>query len=294
MSKNLDTCGQRFLPASELATPQGLNKMRRSIVGSVLALAAWGLVPSVPANAGPLAISGTIGGAPTGVTRENFDTLVSGSPNTTLLPSGIVISFQADAQPVLGSAPGLYAAPFLSGANGGGFGPGGGTQSVGPDATVYVTSGSTGAFAAAQVTLQLPAPERYFGLLWGSVDAYNTLSFYNGATLIETVTGGDVTSSPNGDRSVNGTLYVNVDATSGASFDRVIVTSSQYGFEFDDVAFNSTPISILALDPVPEPMSLCVLATGLLATALVRRRRRCAPRDRVGRRSNFTPRRFVL
>ena len=247
--------------------------MRRSIVGSVFALAAWGLVPSAPANSGLLAISGTVGGAPTGVTRENFDTLVPGSRSTTLLPSGIVISFQADAQPVLGSAPGLYAVPFLSGANGGGFGPGGGTQAVGPDATVYVTGGSTEAFATARVTLQLPAPERYFGLLWGSLDVYITLSFYNGATLIETVTGGDVTARPSGDQSVNGTLYVNIDATSGASFDRVIMTSSQYGFEFDDVAFNSTPISFLALDPVPEPMSLCVLATGLLGTAVVRRRR---------------------
>ena len=57
----------------------------------MLALAAWGLVPSAPANAGPLAISGTIGGAVTGAIRENFDTLVPGSPSTTLLPSGILL-----------------------------------------------------------------------------------------------------------------------------------------------------------------------------------------------------------
>jgi hypothetical protein len=248
--------------------------MRRSLAGAALGLAAYGLVPGAPAHAGPLVISGAVGGAPTGVIKENFDALAPGSQSTTLLPSGITISFQTDAHATLGSASGLYAAPYLSGANGGGFGTGGGNQAAGSDTTVYITSGSTGSFATAQVTLQFPSSEQYFGLLWGSVDAYNTLSFYNGSTLIGSVTGGDVTSSPNGDQGVNGTLYVNINATGGAAFDRVVMISSQYAFEFDDVAFNPTPISRLAGDPVPEPMSFGVLAIGLLGTVLVRRQKR--------------------
>ena len=34
------------------------------------------------------------------------------------------------------------------------------------------------------MTLTMPCAEKYLGLLWGSVDAYNTLSFYDGSTLI--------------------------------------------------------------------------------------------------------------
>jgi hypothetical protein len=71
-----------------------------------------------------LLVSGSVGGAPTGVTTENFDALTPGNTTTTLLPSGITVSFQHNAQPVSGSRSGLYAAPYLSGGNGMGFGPG--------------------------------------------------------------------------------------------------------------------------------------------------------------------------
>jgi PEP-CTERM motif len=211
-----------------------------------------------------LLVSGVVGGAPIGVVTENFDTLIPGNITTTALPSGITISYQPDAKPVSGSNS-LYAAPFLSGGNGLGFGPGGSSQADGADLTTYITTGSTGAFSAASVTLQLPSLERYFGILWGSVDNYNTLSFYNGATLLGTVTGSAVTSSPDGDQGVDGTLYVNINATAGSAFDRVVATSSQYAFEFDNVAFSKKP--------VPEPVSLGLLGTGVLGLLLVKRRR---------------------
>jgi hypothetical protein len=90
------------------------------------------------------------------------------------------------------------------------------------------------------------------------------LSFYDGATLVGSITGSDVTASPNGDQSINGTLYVNIDATGATAFDRVVATSSQYAFEFDNVAFNP--------DPVPEPMGLSLFGTALLGLFAVRRR----------------------
>jgi hypothetical protein len=40
---------------------------------------------------------------------------------------------------------------------------------------------------------------------------------------------------------VNGTLYVNISFTGSDSFDKVVATSSQYAFEFDNVAFNVVP-----------------------------------------------------
>ena len=64
---------------------------------------------------------------------------------------------------------------------------------------------------------------------------------------------------------------MNINATGGSAFDRVIATSSQYAFEFDNVAFNQTdPVA----DPVPEPMSLGLLGTGLFGLRFVARRRR--------------------
>lgn len=219
--------------------------------------------PSPGGAQAALTVNGSVDGAPTGVTRENFDTLPLGSGGG-LLPSGIAVSFQPNAAAVQGSIAGVYAMPFLSGGNGTGFGSP--NQPNGQDTTTYITSGSTGAqgFPNSAVTLVLPALQQYFGLLWGSVDDYNTLEFFNGATSVGTVTGLQVTGSPNGDQGVNGTLYVNIN--SDLAFNRVVATSTQFAFEFDNVAVNPTP--------VPEPTSLAILGCALLGFDALRRRNR--------------------
>jgi hypothetical protein len=214
-----------------------------------------------PAQA-TLSISGSVGGAPTGVTLDNLDSLIVGGASPQTTATGIHISFDPDAAVVQGSLSGIYAAPFLSGGNGTGFGSP--NQPNGADTTPYLTSGSTGSFSGAQMTLTLPAEEKYFGLLWGSVDAFNTLQFFDGATLVGTVTGSDVTASPNGDQGVNGTLYVNINST--LQFDKIVATSSQHAFEFDNLAYNPTPV-------VPEPASLALFASALTGLGLFRRRR---------------------
>jgi PEP-CTERM motif len=232
-----------------------------------LAIFAFAVSASQSAEAG-LSISSAVGGAPAGTVEENFDSLLSGTTATTTLPSGITISYDGDAQAVSGSSYGHYAAPYLSGSSGVGFGPSGSSQSSGPDATTYVSISYNGF-----VTLRFPGLETYVGILWGSVDGYNSLSFYNGATLIGTVTGSDVMASPSGDQGANGTAYVNINATGGSAFDRVVATSGGNAFEFDDVAFNETiPALALAADPISEPTSLGLFGIGLWGLAFVRRR----------------------
>jgi PEP-CTERM motif len=91
-----------------------------------------------------------------------------------------------------------------------------------------------------------------FGLYWGSVDTYNSLAFYNGDTLVATISGADVAPpmTANGgqtDYASNG--YVLLSAL--PQFDRVFATSSSNSFEFDNVVAG-----------VPEPSTWAMLLLG--------------------------------
>jgi hypothetical protein len=158
-----------------------------------------------------------------------------------------MVSFTGDAQAVVKSVDGQYAAPWLSGGNGNGFGAGGANQANGADTTRYLSTG------IGSVTLTFGSLQQYLGLLWGSVDSYNKLKFFNGNVSVGSITGANVTASPNGNQGVNGTWYVDINSTLG--FDKVVASSSNYAFEFDNVAFNSTP--------VPEPSTY---VAGLMLT----------------------------
>ena len=206
-------------------------------------------------------IDALVGGAPTGASYVNFDNIPLGPGGGT--SGGIGVSFTGSGQAVHGSSSGVYAAPFLSNGNGALFGD---PTASGPDATTYLTTGT------GSVSLSLPGPEKYFGLLWGSVDSYNSLSFYDATNhLIGTITGHDVTASANGNQGASGTLYVNINSTD--AFTRVVASSTSNAFEFDNVAFNPTA--------VPEPTSLALFGTGVVGLAFIRRRRLAGKRGPV-------------
>jgi hypothetical protein len=223
---------------------------------AILAAAIFCLAFLPQAARASITLNATVGGSPTGGNYTNFDNLVLGNAGGT--SSGIGVSFSGDGQVVQGAASGIYAAPYLSNSNGILFGD---ATVSGVDSTHYLSSG------VGAVTLTLPSPQTYLGLLWGSVDLYNTLSFYSGATLVGQITGANVNALANGDQGINGTYYVNI--TSDTSFDRVVASSSQYAFEFDNVALQAVHM--------PEPASLTLFAiAGLAGLVSARRRKRVA------------------
>jgi len=114
--------------------------------------------------------------------------------------------------------------------------------------------------AADTVTISLGGTYTEFGLLWGTVDSYNRLDFYNGGTLVDSVSGADVL--PGSD---NGTQNVTVMISGLPAFDTVVaVDSGQPAFEFVPDA------------PVPEPTGVALFGVGLLGLGFTQLRRRRA------------------
>ena len=165
------------------------------------------------------------------------------------LPSGLS---EGAAQ---GSLSGVYAAPFLSGMNSNGFGnptpPPGGQA----DTTTFLTTGT------GSVTLSFTMDQKYLGLLWGSVDSYNTLTFEevsgSTTTVVGAVTGDMVINMNGGDQGVNGTAYVNIN--SDTAFNTVVASSTTNAFEFDNVAYNQSNVVL-----TPEPSTFVVAAVEAL------------------------------
>lgn len=207
-------------------------------------------------------ITATVGSVPDGAAFfENFDSLAATGGTTS---KGITVSFSGKGAgtTALPDMTGYYAAPIIADGSAISFGN---SQAEGPNETQYLTTG------IGQVILELDRYHQYFGLLWGSVDDYNLLSFYDGNTLLFEFTGLDVDGLANGNRGPDGTFYVNI--SSAEYFNKVVASSTKYGFEFDNVALAYDPISLPIYGEVPEPDTLTLLSLGLLAGITARRRR---------------------
>lgn len=104
---------------------------------------------------------------------------------------------------------------------------------------------------------------QYVGFLWGSVDSYNTVDFYSGATLLGSYNGSYALNPANGNQGAAGTVYFNAVGTSTQKITRMVFTSGNNAFETDNFAVSA----------VPEPETYAMLLAGLgLMGTIIRRR----------------------
>ena len=199
-------------------------------------------------------------------TTITFDSVLDGDLVSTSAVSGVTIvdfndqtcgayaSCSGDFNIVIGDRGGKYAAPYVSPADS-------------DDATYYMSVPDTntrnsGTDRVAIFDLGLTA--NYFGMLWGSVDRYNTLQFLLGDTIVDSYVGNDVSALANGNQGIAATnFYVNF--FNLPTFDTIRMISTSFAFETDNHAFGQVA--------VPEPGVLGLLALGLVGLGVTTRRR---------------------
>lgn len=236
--------------------------MRRVVLGTLLASA----MIMTQAEAGVIiTFGGTAAGDGSNLTTslaapnvfvEDFDDAgaCGFDPNVQAAPGAVV----GDYALVTGNLSGRYAAP--SG-----------------DSTCYITVPGPVSNGSGSVDVDLglvftSAPNQaidYLGLYWGSIDTYNSFSFFNGDDLIGTLTGADVLAAGAtfGDQIAAGAnRYVNLFFTDGDRFTKFVATSTSFAFEFDNVA--------VRVVSVPEPGILGLFGFGLILGGVAVRRRK--------------------
>jgi hypothetical protein len=102
---------------------------------------------------------------------------------------------------------------------------------------------------------------KYYGFLWGSPDSYNSVSFYNGASLLGSFDGSSVYPPANGNQSIG--RFFNAYVGAGESITSIKFISNGNAFETDNHA-------VLA---VPEPETYALMLLGLAAVGAAVRRR---------------------
>jgi len=124
------------------------------------------------------------------------------------------------------------------------------------------------------VTIDFANPLDYFGLYWGTPSANNTISFFNGNTLLQSFTGDALYSIVPS----TGAAYANFFAEAGESFNKVVLSEISVAFESDNHAYK-----VAASESVPEPVTSLTAFASVVAGVLMKRQQQRKVVDRSDR-----------
>jgi hypothetical protein len=192
------------------------------------------------------------------------------------------------------NVPGVTTIDFESGAPSSGFAiysaPGPGPAVVSGDTGIYSMSredstDDTTRYLAVSilgdatgntpVTIAFANPLDYFGLYWGTPDANNSISFFNGDTLLQSFTGDALFSTVT---SGSGAAYANFFAGPGESFNKVVLSDTGVAFESDNHAYK-----VAASESVPEPVTSLTAFASVVGGVLMKRQQQRKGVDRSDR-----------
>jgi hypothetical protein len=122
------------------------------------------------------------------------------------------------------------------------------------------------------VTIAFANPLDYFGLYWGTPNANNTISFFNGDTLLESFRGDALYSVVPS----TGAVYANFFAEAGKSFNKVVLSEISVAFESDNHAYK-------VAESVPEPVTSLTAFASVVAGVLMKRQQQRKVVDRSDR-----------
>jgi hypothetical protein len=108
---------------------------------------------------------------------------------------------------------------------------------------------------ANSATMNFSSTQTGLSLLWGSVDTYNEIDFFDDNGFVETVTGSDVAVVT----SRFGAAFVSI---TGISFNQIVLRSNTAAFEFSSIT------------TVPLPAAAWLFGSALLGLVAVARRKR--------------------
>ena len=92
--------------------------------------------------------------------------------------------------------------------------------------------------ANSSATYNLGTATNKVEFVWGSVDSFNLVKFYQGATLVDFVTGGNVIA----EGAYSGFSFAQVMITANSLFDRIEFSSTQNAFEIGNLKISVVPL----------------------------------------------------
>lgn len=134
------------------------------------------------------------------------------------------------------------------------------------DKTPYLAIPGPGSVSTSgYITFGLASDNTYLGLYWGSIDRYNSITFYQNGVQTLTLSGSDIVGEDaNGNQvAAPSNPYVNIYGLD--PFDSFKLSSTHRAFEVDNLAVGT---------PVPEPATMLLMGLGLVGLAGIQIKRK--------------------